>query len=175
MKLRTLTLRLHSVARCSVYPHMRSPTEGWNKRSIASFIAGRCLMIYDGLWMNDEWFDVSRLFAFLNQPTFLFLFTAPTSSASSTTHSTIMPTIKDCSAPHCYNPGGQKCSGCEDASYCSKSCQATDWKFHKKTCYSAQNCNCFLLRAKGPEDASPTNVMAHVSAPGEFQRIASHC
>jgi hypothetical protein len=75
----------------------------------------------------------------------------------------IMPSSQDCAAPHCYNVGSMKCSGCADASYCDRDCQRADWKYHKKTCVSAQKSNCYLLRAKTPEGASSIDVAAHVS------------
>ena len=118
------------------------------------------------------WHHVPIFVCFLNQLTCINYFVAPTSPFSTPfgfrieqlIFNNIMPTSKNCSAPNCPNTGDQNCSGCADASYCSRECQRNDWRFHKETCYSSHKCNCFVLRAKGPENVSPTNVMAHVRA-----------
>jgi len=34
----------------------------------------------------------------------------------------------------CNKPGAMKCSGCQCACFCSKECQASGWKQHKKLC-----------------------------------------
>lgn len=36
----------------------------------------------------------------------------------------------------CNNLGAQRCSGCQNAYYCSKICQKHDWKLHKHLCKS---------------------------------------
>jgi hypothetical protein len=40
-------------------------------------------------------------------------------------------------APACFAckaPGVQRCSGCENARYCSEKCQKSDWRFHRHLC-----------------------------------------
>jgi hypothetical protein len=34
----------------------------------------------------------------------------------------------------CKAPGIQRCSGCENARYCSEKCQKRDWRFHRHLC-----------------------------------------
>lgn len=34
----------------------------------------------------------------------------------------------------CLEPAAKKCAKCQDVAYCSRACQAKDWKEHKKTC-----------------------------------------
>ena len=39
-----------------------------------------------------------------------------------------------CAAKNCTQPGTLTCRGCKEAKYCSQTCQAADWKTHKKAC-----------------------------------------
>jgi hypothetical protein len=41
-----------------------------------------------------------------------------------------------CSNDDCSNPGISSCGKCNSVKYCSKECQITDWKMHKKNCAS---------------------------------------
>ena len=59
----------------------------------------------------------------------------------------------NCSSDPCQEPSKQKCGGCNTAKYCSKDCQITDWKVHKRTCTAAQKHNCFVIRAAPKSDA----------------------
>lgn len=85
----------------------------------------------------------------------------PTPSVSDI--SVIKTTISICSAPSCSQPAKLRCTGCKDASYCSKPCQKIHWPRHKKTCVSARKHNCFLLCAR-PATSAPVfnNVQAQV-------------
>ena len=53
--------------------------------------------------------------------------------------SVITMTISTCSASNCSQPAKLRCTGCKNASYCSKPCQKIHWPRHKKTCVSARN------------------------------------
>lgn len=85
----------------------------------------------------------------------------PTPSVSDTSVITMTPST--CSASSCSQSAKLRCTGCKDASYCSKPCQKIHWPRHKKTCVPARKYNCFLLCAR-PTTTAPVfnDVQAQV-------------
>ena len=43
-------------------------------------------------------------------------------------------TLIKCQKAECERPGTLRCSRCKNVNYCSKECQTSDWKEHKKQC-----------------------------------------
>ena len=63
----------------------------------------------------------------------------------------------------CKNEDVKSCSRCHLISYCSKECQKSDWKRHKK-----QECNGEVARQKMQilqESAEPEEVISHLNGP----------
>ncbi|DAZ99809.1 TPA: hypothetical protein N0F65_001318 [Lagenidium giganteum] len=54
---------------------------------------------------------------------------------------------------NCHKPGAKlKCSVCKKAAYCARACQASDWKFHKRTCKKPED----PKKDAGPPRRPPT-------------------
>ncbi|KAL8657515.1 MAG: hypothetical protein Q9226_001829 [Calogaya cf. arnoldii] len=75
----------------------------------------------------------------------------------------------NCSASSCSNEGKSRCSGCKEASYCSKACQVSDFATHVKTCSGFHKYNCFLLHADSQTSATPLNTINEQPEPFHLQ------
>ena len=67
-----------------------------------------------------------------------------------------------CSSPNCPETASLSCSGCKGTRYCSKTCQTSHWRLHKKTCLSAQKNNCYLIRASSDSASAFAHIRDHV-------------
>eukprot|EP00823_Brevimastigomonas_motovehiculus_P004092 TRINITY_DN2614_c0_g1_i1.p1 TRINITY_DN2614_c0_g1~~TRINITY_DN2614_c0_g1_i1.p1 ORF type:complete len:294 (-),score=53.69 TRINITY_DN2614_c0_g1_i1:69-950(-) len=62
--------------------------------------------------------------------------------------------VENCAHAGCTNAGTLRCSRCKSARYCSKQCQASDWKRHKSYCISSTSST--LSTSSAPSSTTTT-------------------
>ncbi|KAF1335294.1 Hsp90-like protein, partial [Globisporangium splendens] len=90
---------------------------------------------------------------------------------------TVAPASTNDTCRNCHKPGAKlKCSVCKKAVYCARSCQASDWTFHKRICKKPEPSKKDPPRRPPPSSAassnSSSNTTSSSSAP-KFEKPSS--
>lgn len=97
-----------------------------------------CTPFYLASSLLDEWLrPLGPSFLLSSSHYLLPLATSCTTTTMTTEATETNPPPLESITPACFAckaPGIQRCSGCENARYCSEKCQKSDWRFHKHLC-----------------------------------------
>ena len=78
-----------------------------------------------------------------------------------------------CCQKDCHNDGDLRCSRCKKVNYCSKECQRSDWKQHKKQCKKPEKERSSSKNndERNGKDPSSKTATTTISTPSELLKL----